>query len=81
MKRSDSNTKHVGCSLCTSPEITVVIDSPGIDQLPVNQRVAGSSPADGAIFYAYHKDVIVRVGGYLGNCLGNQSTSNRPSGL
>ena len=50
-------------SLCSSPEITVDIDSQGIDQIPVNQRVAGSSPADGAIFYACHKDVTVRVGG------------------
>ena len=75
MKRSESSTKLGSCSLSTSPEITVVIDSPGIDQLPVNQRVAGSSPADGAIFYACHKDVTVRVGGYLGNPLGNHSPS------
>ena len=55
--------KLFNCSLRSSPEITVAIDSQGIDQLPVNQRVAGSSPADGAIFYACHKDVTVRVGG------------------
>jgi hypothetical protein len=63
MKRSESNTKLGSCSLSTSPEITVDTALPGTDQIPVNQRVAGSSPADGAIFYACHKDVAVRVGG------------------
>jgi hypothetical protein len=63
MKRSESNTKLGSCSLSTSPEITVDTALPSIDQLPVNQWVAGSSPAGGANIYACHKDVTVRVGG------------------
>ena len=52
-------------------EIGLVIDSQGGDPMAVNQRVAGSSPADGANNYKAFKDEGWPRVALFGNIIGN----------
>jgi hypothetical protein len=52
-------------------EIDVLYSSQGCDPMAVNQRVAGSSPADGANNHKAFKDEGQPLTPLLGNILGN----------
>jgi hypothetical protein len=58
-------------------EIDVLYSSQGRDPMAVNQRVAGSSPADGAIYSKPHGRGVSRVTDHLGNILGNNASRSR----
>ena len=53
-------------------EIDVLYSSQGCDPRTVNQRVAGSSPADGAMYSKPHGRGVSRVATFFGNILGNK---------
>ena len=53
-------------------EIDVLYSSQGCDPMAVNQRVAGSSPADGAIYSKPQGRGVSRVATFFGNILGNK---------
>ena len=57
VRTAQNSPKLVNRSLSFTGEIVVDKGIPATDLLPVNQRVAGSSPADGANIYAAYKDV------------------------
>jgi len=52
-------------------EIDVLYSSQGCDPMAVNQRVAGSSPADGAIYSKPQGRGVSRVATFFGNVSGN----------
>ena len=71
--------KLLNCSRRFRGEIGLVIDSQGGDPMAVNQRVAGSSPADGANIYAAFKDEGRSRVALFGNSLGNITTEAHPA--
>ena len=71
--------KILNCSRRFRGEIGLVIDSQGGDPMAVNQRVAGSSPADGANNYKAFKDEGQPTSPFFGNIIGKTTTEGHPA--